>query len=69
MRTTSGRLSGSLASLTALACFASPDVPAQQRPEAAALITQLGLREAATPVRERKGWVAPKKIVVLGGGM
>jgi phosphoglycerate dehydrogenase-like enzyme len=32
------------------------------------VIQQLGLREAPTPVRERKGWRAPKKIVVLAPG-
>jgi phosphoglycerate dehydrogenase-like enzyme len=69
MRTTSARLSGSLASLTALACFATPDAFAQQRPEGETLIKELGLRESASAARARKDWRAPKKIVVLGGGV
>jgi phosphoglycerate dehydrogenase-like enzyme len=68
MRTTSGRLTGSFASLTAFACFASFDAAAQARPEASALVADLGLREADTAARERKGWRVPRKIVVIGGG-
>jgi phosphoglycerate dehydrogenase-like enzyme len=31
------------------------------------ILQELGIREDSTPVRERKNWRAPKKIVVVGG--
>ena len=34
--------------------------------DAEALVAELGLREAPAPVRERPGWIAPRKIVVRG---
>ncbi len=34
--------------------------------DAEALIAEVGLREAPAPVRERRGWTAPRKIVVRG---
>src|SRR5262245_17133101 len=46
--------------LPALACGADACA------EVGKLIADLGLHESAAPVRERKEWRAPKKIVVLG---
>jgi phosphoglycerate dehydrogenase-like enzyme len=54
-------LFGASASLWAPASMAADDANS-----VASLITQLHVQEAPTPVRERKGWRAPKKIVLLG---
>jgi phosphoglycerate dehydrogenase-like enzyme len=35
--------------------------------EAAALVSRLELREARSPVRERRGWSPPRRIVTIGG--
>jgi phosphoglycerate dehydrogenase-like enzyme len=58
---------GTLASLFVLDAEAAGDSG-----NVSSVIEQLGLREAAAPVKERKGWRVPKKIVVLapgGGGL
>jgi phosphoglycerate dehydrogenase-like enzyme len=68
LRMSSARLTGSFASLTALACLAAPETGFTQQPRAAEMIAELGLRESGQPVRERKDWRTPKKIVVIGGG-
>ncbi|HEV7717084.1 MAG TPA: NAD(P)-dependent oxidoreductase, partial [Steroidobacteraceae bacterium] len=41
--------------------------PVTSVPSIEALIKDLGLRESDTPVRNRKDWRVPKKIVLLGG--
>lgn len=55
----------------ALAAIEAPTASAAERPDTvAALIAELGLEEAPTPVRERQEWRVPRKIVVLApGGM
>jgi phosphoglycerate dehydrogenase-like enzyme len=35
--------------------------------DGAALVARFGLREAATPVRERAGWAPPRRIITYGG--
>lgn len=44
----------------------APQVPPD--PKAAAVIKEMGLPEADTPLRETKGWKAPKKIVLTSMG-
>lgn len=57
---------------TAMATLALlPGLPAhaaEPDEDVARLFTELKLEESAQPVRERKGWRKPKKIVILGGG-
>jgi phosphoglycerate dehydrogenase-like enzyme len=48
--------------------WAPASVAADEADGVASLITQLRIQEAPTPVRQRKGWRAPKKIVVLASG-
>jgi phosphoglycerate dehydrogenase-like enzyme len=61
------------ATSTALACFMLaacylPTTSAADAPGSVSdLITRLRLQEAPTPVRERKTWRAPRKMVILGG--
>ena len=58
---------------SAIAMAQAPDVLAQAPPAAASppsvetLVKDLGIRESETPVRNRKDWRVPKKIVLLGG--
>lgn len=55
--------------LGAAALLCSADSFAADEPTSVAgLIAGLGIQEGATPVRERKGWRVPKKIVVLATG-
>ncbi len=42
--------------------------PAYAEEDLAHVVAALGLREGTTPVREMKGWLKPKKIVVLAEG-
>lgn len=57
-----------IATILASACLAAPLLAtAAEDPGAAGkLIADLGLEEASTPVRHRKDWRPPKKMVVLG---
>ncbi|MFO7276104.1 MAG: D-2-hydroxyacid dehydrogenase [Pseudomonadota bacterium] len=55
-----------LAGLLAAAC-AQMSAAAETEPSVARLISQLGLVESATPVREHPRWRPPRKIVLLGG--
>jgi phosphoglycerate dehydrogenase-like enzyme len=48
--------------LTSIAAAADAAGPAP----IAQIITELGLQESATPVRERRGWRPPRKIVIIG---
>ncbi len=49
-----------------LPAFAAVSAPQPPLPAAAELITQLGLVEANSPVREMPGWRPPRKVVVTG---
>jgi phosphoglycerate dehydrogenase-like enzyme len=59
----------------ALALLAAPSALSAQQTgtdcpvcaEAAAVVTELALREAPTPVRERADWAPPRRIVTIGG--
>lgn len=51
----------------ALFLFCTGSIHAADDAAVASTIRELGLREDSAPVRERKGWRVPKKIVVVGG--
>ncbi|HEU4624807.1 MAG TPA: D-2-hydroxyacid dehydrogenase [Steroidobacteraceae bacterium] len=56
------------AALAALAVLAPSPVPAaDDATTVAKVIKKLRVEESATPVKERKAWRKPKKIVVIGG--
>ena len=56
------------AALAALALLAPGLAPAADDPKAVAdVIAKLRIQEFQTPVKERKAWRKPKKIVVIGG--
>lgn len=61
-----GGLASALILSSAMAASAQEGAEACVSCAADALIAELDLREAPTPVRERPGWSAPRKIVVRG---
>lgn len=56
-----------VAAVGVLALFCADASAADDTGRIENIIKELGIREDSTPVRERKGWRAPKKIVVIGG--
>jgi phosphoglycerate dehydrogenase-like enzyme len=60
---------GTAAAVVAASCLFCPaaSIAAVDAKGIADLVTKLGVEEAPTPVKQRAGWRAPKKIVVLGG--
>lgn len=65
---TRAKLLSATAMLTALA-LTSPasSIAADDAASVKEMIAKLGIQESGVPVKERKGWRKPKKIVVLGG--
>jgi phosphoglycerate dehydrogenase-like enzyme len=59
---------GMVAAFGALALLSSPSFAVEPPDAVASLIKDFRLQEDSVPVRERKGWRKPKKIVVLGDG-
>lgn len=67
MQYTTARIRALAAAVGAFALFATETIrAADEAGNLANLIKELRIEEDSTPVRERKNWRAPKKIVVLG---
>ena len=61
------RIRGASLAAPLLAFLAAiPALAAAEDAETARLIQDLGIHESAVAVRERPGWAAPRKVVVMG---